>query len=179
MILEDIAKFVVIGVVITMFLKYSKKKSNKNVEIDQSGFFILKINKLYKIIGSISTGFAVVLSIVSIYLNSRQGYIVLLTMSFLLGWLGIFILMFYYNHKFEFNDVNMRVINIYGRTKTMSWNDVKEIKFEPLKGYIYLYSEKEKLKIHQHLVGLIEFVKIMEKNTNYTAKELKLPLHRK
>ena len=44
----------------------------KNVEIDQSGFFILRINKLYKIIGSISTGFAVVLGIVSIYLNKNR-----------------------------------------------------------------------------------------------------------
>jgi hypothetical protein len=146
MILEDIAKFVVIGVVITMFLKYSKKKSNKNVEIDQSGFFILRINKLYKIIGSISTGFAVVLGIVSIYLNKKEGYIVLLTMSFLSVWLGIFILMFYYNHKFEFNDVNMRVINIYGRTKTMSWNDVKEIKFEPLKRVYLSLFRKRKIK---------------------------------
>lgn len=179
MILVDIAKWVVIGGLIIMFLKYSKKNSNKNVEIDQAGCFVLRMNKLYQIIGSISTGFAVVLGIVSIYLNKKEGYIVLLIMSFLLGWLGILILMSYYNHKFEFNDVNMKVTNIYGVTKTLNWNEVKQIKYNALKGCIYLYTEKEKLKIHQHLVGLIEFVKMMERNTSYTAKELKLPIQKK
>lgn len=174
MIFINIAKWVVIGVLIIMFLKYSKKNSNKNVEKDQAGSFVLRVNKLYQIIGSISTGFAVLLGIVSIYLNKKEGYIVLLIMSFLLGWLGILLLMYYYNHKFEFNDANMKVTNIYGATKTLSWNEVKQIKYNALKGFIYLYSEKEKLKIHQHLVGLIEFVKIMKKNTNYTAKKLKL-----
>lgn len=85
MILVDIAKWVIIGGLIIMFLKYSEKNSNKNLEIDQAGSFVLRMNKLYQIVGLISTGLAVVLGIVSIYLNNKEGYIVLLIMSFLLG----------------------------------------------------------------------------------------------
>lgn len=176
MILVDIVKWIVIGGLIIMFLNHSKKNSNKNVEIDQSGSFVLRMNKLYQIIGLIGAGSAVALGIVSICINKKEAYIALLIMSFFFGWLGISILMYYYNHKLEFNDVNMRVINVYGVEKALNWNEVKEIKYNALKGYITIYSEKDKLKVHQHLVGLIEFVKIMEKNTNYTAKELKLPI---
>jgi len=45
-----------------------------------------------------------------------------------------------------------------------------------MSGYIKIKSLDKTIKLSSHLIGLKEFIKIMEKQTKWTAKKIKFPI---
>jgi len=91
------------------------------------------------------------------------------------GGLSAPLLMYYYNHELEFDEESIVVKNWKGKVDKIKWSEIENVKFSPMWGYLKLKTKSKKLNLYQHLVGLVEFVKLMEIKTKFTAKELKLP----
>lgn len=162
------------GIAITAFLAYSNKKAATKVEKNEAEMFHLRVNGSYKWIGIIAIGFGLIVFIgVSMEPEGLNAVAFIGTMLFIV--LGLVVLMWYYNHQLIFNETTIIVKDWIGKTKKMDWEEIEKIKFSPVMGYLRIYSKSEKLNIYQHLVGLIEFLKIMENKTDYKAAELKLP----
>lgn len=134
------------------------------------------MNRFYQILGYISIGFASIFVIAALYYQEKEMYVMGLAMLLLFGGLGIPCLLYYRNHKLKFNDDKITVQNWRKKNQEISWAEIDEIKFNPFSGYLKLRGVNRKLTIHQHLVGLKEFIKKMEEKTKWKASELKLPI---
>lgn len=171
----DGIEHIISGILITAFIAYSNKQSSYKVKRNEEGFYHLMLNNSYKWFGII-TILGSFIVFIGLLFSDEEGMVSLaLVMLGTFGGLGIIILMCYYNHHLIFNDELITVKSWRGIVKTTSWDEISNIKYSPMLGYLIIYSETDKLNIHFHLVGLSEFVKLMESKTDYKAKDLKLP----
>lgn len=171
----DWIQHIITAVLIGAFLAYSSRKSAKEVEKNIEGKYCLKINESYKWIGIASIILGIVVLIAAI-ISEEEGIFIIASFIILpfVG-LGILLMMWYQNHRLIFDEETITVKSWKGNTTIIKWEDIDNIKFSPIWGYLRIFSKSKKQNIHYHLVGLIEFVKMMENKTKYRAKELKLP----
>lgn len=81
------------------------------------------------------------------------------------------------NHRLTYDSQKIESKSWLGKTSTIHWDNIKTISFNSLFAMIIIVGEDgEKVKAHQHLVGLNSFVGMIEQKTGMTAKELKLPI---
>ena len=172
---EKIIFYGLVGIAVSFAMNYLNKGANQNVEKRKNGDIELGMNRLYQTLGLAGVGSAVVFIAVALFIHEKEVYIISTLMVLLFGGLGVPCLMYYKNHKVTFNDKTISVQNWKGKTNNITWTEINRIKFNPFSGYLKIYGLDKKLTIHQHLVGLKEFVKKMEEKTKWKANELKLP----
>ncbi len=173
----DGIEHIITGIAIAAFLAYSNKKSSYNVEKNKAGSYHLRMNKSYMWIGALGTIFGLIISI-GILIESEEGTLLSAFMVFMMfSGLGVTILMWYYNHQLVFDEETIQVKSWTGKTLEINWGEIRKIKFSPIMGYLRIHSKSKKLNIHQHLMGLVEFIKMMENKTDYKAIDLKLPFN--
>ena len=84
--------------------------------------------------------------------------------------------MFYYKHRVVFDEKMIYVTSWTGRSDEMSWEEIEDVTFSQVLGYLRLFSGNKKLNIQIHLVGFVELLRLMEDKTKFRAADLKLPL---
>ncbi len=162
-------------VLISGILFYINKKSTEGVEKNIEGKYELRMNVVCKWIGLlcliISAG-----TIVGSVLFYEEGVLTWVAMILLIfGGLGIVLMMYYNNHRLTFDDQSIMFKSWTGEVTNVKWYEIKEINFSSVWGYLKLRTSSQDLKISHQLVGLIQFVVMMEAQTSFKAKELKLP----
>ena len=89
---------------------------------------------------------------------------------------GLVCLLYYRNHYLKFDNFFIETQTWLGKKALIHWVDIQKISFSPLSGQLTITDKHgASIKIHQHIVGLVAFVKAMEDKTSQTAKGLKLP----
>lgn len=176
---EKIILYTIIVIAISVILAFLTKATGKAVVIDNDGHYNLRMNKFYGIIGFVSLIIGLLFLIflpLTAEPNDSAVWIVTTLMPLIFWGIGIPCMMYYRNHRLVFNNNSIIVTNIYGQIKEIKWSDIKDINFNALSGLLVLKTTQEKIKIHQHLVGLSKFIEHIENNTKWTQKELKLPI---
>jgi hypothetical protein len=91
--------------------------------------------------------------------------------------LGLLCVLFYRNHYLRFDNSTIEVRSAFAKTKIINWEEIKSVSFNPSSGLITLKNQNgQKIKVHQHLIGLGRFISYLETKTGWTAKKLKLPV---
>jgi hypothetical protein len=179
---EKIILYTIIGIVVSTALAFLTKATGKAVASDESGYFNLRMNKLYGIMGIIGFLFGLLFLIflpLTAGVNDSGVWIGVILMLLIFWGAGIPCLMYYRNHRVTFGDNSIIATNVYGKVKEIKWSDISGIKFKPLSGLLVLTTQNEHIKVHQHLVGLPRFVEFIENKTKWTRKELKIPIGKK
>ncbi|MGJ8661361.1 MAG: hypothetical protein ACSHXL_04940 [Bacteroidota bacterium] len=170
--------YALIGVVVTLVISYLNKKVRVQVIPIEGDLFHLRLHKLYYYIGIGSVIFGCVGFILpTVLVETGDGWIVGLFFLLLFGVLGLLCVLLYVNHSFNFNTKHLESSNILAKKKSVLWEDIESIKFNPFSGYIVFRDNKsEKVKAHVHLVGITNLLNKMEEKTQWKKKDLKLPL---
>ena len=173
---EKILTYGLIGFAVALFMNYLNRSANRGSIKNKSGQYELRMNRLYQIVGLLSIFIAIVFLIAAIYYQEKEMYIIGFAMVLLFGGLGIPLLLYYINHRLIFDEDKITSTGWTKKEITLRWDEITEISFSPFWGKIKVQGQNSQLNIHQHLVGLKEFVKLMENKTMWKASNLKLPI---
>jgi len=171
-----------VALAVTLTLSYLAKATSKEVVSNEQGQYLLRMHKLYYIVGIIALAFAAVFIISPLIVDDPDLglYITIFCMLLLFGGLGLLCVLYFRRHFVLFDDTNVEVSSPFGKKKNLLWNEISRAKFNPSTGLLTLTSNTgDKVKVHYHLVGFPKFVEQFESKTTWTAKQLKLPIKRK
>lgn len=177
---EKIFFYSAISLVVGLALAYLKKGASQSGGQTVNGLVVLKMNKLYGIIGIISIIFGFGFSLLPVLSNEYNSvmFLIVLIMLLIFWGAGIPCWLYYKNHKLEFDGEKIIVKNVLGKEKTIQWSEINQITFSHFSSYLTIIDSKgEKIKIHQHIVGLSSFAKMIETKTSWKVKELKFPVN--
>ena len=178
--MENFIVYAIIGVAVTTALAFLNKAASKRTIKNEHGLYELRMNRLYQIVGGFVGLMGLSFLLLIVGEQDLTALITILILSLGFAALGFVCLFWYVNHRLNFDERTVSATTFYGKTNTVNWNDVTSITFNSLSGLITLTSNNgTTVKAHQHLVGLNSFVELMEQQTKWTAKSLKLPLNRK
>jgi hypothetical protein len=179
---EKIVLYSIIGIAVSTALAFLTKATGKSIEIDESRKFNLRMNKLYGFMGIIGLFFGLLFLIfIPLTTESNNGgiYFAVILMLLIFWGTGIPCLLYYRNHRVTFDENTIIATSVYGKIREIKWTDIEDIRFKAMSGLLILTTKDDKLKIHQHLVGLSKFIEFLENKTKWTRKELKVPIEKK
>ena len=171
---ENVILYTVIGAVITTMMYFVNKGANKAIETI-NGVTELRMNKFYQIVGYSALVIFLGFIVAAIYINETAFYIALIFIFLLFGGTGLACVLWYRNHKIIFDDNKITVYNWKKQVEEIYWEEITAIKFRPIAGNIKITGSNKIVKVHQHLVGLKTFIQKIEEETQWTARDLKLP----
>ncbi len=70
---------------------------------------------------------------------------------------GVNTLLLYKNHKVTYNSNLINQISWLGKEKTINWDDIITVSFSSLSSSLKIETEKEKIFIHEHIIGYKSF----------------------
>lgn len=173
---EKIVMYGLIAVVVTWAMAYLNKQNSKEVKPLEDGTFKLRINKLYFYVGVGSMIFGL---FIFLYLSLfvKDGLMIGFCLFLGFGILGFGCALWYWNHQVVFNSQFIESTSVFNKTTKMNWDEIQKISFGLSSGIITMKDKNNvKVKAHLHLKGIKELIRMMEKQTEWTAKSLKLPI---
>ncbi len=178
--LSDIISYACVALLTGIFLKYLNRATGKIVKPNGIDQYFLRMNKFYNIAGYIAMCICLVFIIGSIITLEFElaVFVMVFFIVIIFGGLGLLGVLLYRNHYLLFSSTKIEVRSVFGKTKITTWNKIQNVSFSQNSGLITITDDGQKLKVHQHLVGLSKFVAYMEDKTEWTAERLKLPVKR-
>lgn len=140
------------------------------------GTYLLRPNKLYYYLGLFSCSLVVIAIAATLYFDPSQVLFAIAATVPIFGIPGGYLVFFYRNCWLEFDEEIISTGTLFGKIKRVRWDEIEDISFGKISGYIKVKSAKELLKIHFHTVGLIHFLKMIEDRTDFHPKDLNLPI---
>jgi len=167
-----------ISSLVSFIVFYSLKKgSERKFQLNRSGYFELRMHRMYQIFGYISL-VIIVFFIVGIFNETSLGIILIeFIMIILFGAMGIILLLNFRNHKVLYNHDRIIVIDRLGNRSSTYWNEITDIKFRRFSGTLKITNGPEKLILSKNLLGLNDFLRKLEEKTKWKAKDLKIPIN--
>jgi hypothetical protein len=174
--LEEIIKsaFIVVSVIIGLSLL--KKEMSKKVEPLPDGSFELRVSRIYFFTGAVCACIFLFFTgwiLLDPDTPSEDRIFGLFFLIFSL--LGVYFIVLYRNYRLYFDNEKIVVTNLFGKKNTMKWSEIEKVRSNAFTGYVTLSSASTQLKVHQNLKGMVAFKQVMEAQTKWTAKELRLP----
>jgi hypothetical protein len=151
-------------------LIFLNRATRKPVIANAAGRYHLRMNKLYSLAGILGTLTGLGLVLMIIFRGSADTTaIVLLAVILTVFWgVGITCLMYYYNYQVTFDDTSITVTTAFRKTTTIRWEDITSASPNGLSNVITLMTAADKVRIHQHLVGLKHFTDKLEVKKGWT-----------
>ena len=172
---EELLLQVIGAAIISGLTIYMNNSANRLVVKKNNQQIVLRVNRLYQIMGIIGILIALVYIVMAVYFHELFMYLLGIAMVGLFGGLGVPCFLTYQNHTLRFDDEKMVVSDWTGKLKTVYWKDIKDIRFKRISGHIVIKNSKTQVKISQHLVGLKTFLDTMESVSPWNARRLGLP----
>lgn len=164
--MKDIIPISILSSILGFVFSYLKMQSVKTIQKDADGFTRLKMNVFYKYYGSFSL-FLSALFIVSTALIENKVYIVVGGLAVLLfGGLGLFIFLYFKNHRCTFNEEFVEIVTWRGEKINLRTEEIKRVRMNHLLGHLKLYTSKRNVRLHSHLKGFQTFIDLLEKHRN-------------
>ena len=153
--------FIVIAASLVLgFLKYN---SSKPIDLDSASE--LRLSKFYWYFGIGCVLIAIISSVTVVATNEEDAWIIVLFVMGFFGGLGLLIAVIYQNHRVKIEDESLTVLNFWKVPKTVKWSEIKSVGFNPVSGYIKFHGTIDTLKIHFHVVGLVDLLGLTERQT--------------
>ncbi|SNS45183.1 hypothetical protein SAMN05421640_0203 [Ekhidna lutea] len=153
-----------IAIAVSLVLGLLKYNSSKTIDLDSASE--LRLSKFYWYFGIGCVLIAVISSVTVVVSNEKDVWISVLFILGFFGGLGLIIAMIYQNHRIKIEDDTLTVLSFWKVAKTVKWNEIKSIAFNPVSGYIKFHGPIDTLKIHFHIVGLVDLLELADRQTN-------------
>ncbi|MEO1629025.1 MAG: hypothetical protein AAFV25_28025 [Bacteroidota bacterium] len=160
-----------------LVMYYLGRAANQRLEGNPKLGMNLRMHRMYAAIGWVVVVFGLVISILCLVDDPDNNRWIAFFLLAIIGGLGGICLLFYYNHRLDFDKERIGVVSWTGSRKELHWEQVTNIRFNGFAGYLILEDKGgTRIKISQHMVGLRTFVDLIEEKTNRSAKSWGLPL---
>ncbi len=163
-----------IGIVSAILLNYLHRSSTqKEVEL-LDGKTELRIHKMYAWIGypSVLLGLAAGVGVLMAFGLTVEGLIFFFIFTGIFVGLGIPCVLYSLNHMASTSNESLTVTDVYKRTKMIRWDKIERVKFLKTRGLFEIRAGSEKVRLHQHLVGLSSIMNELEIRTGRTLESL-------
>jgi hypothetical protein len=149
-------------------MKILDKGISQEVNPSENGKIVLKMSKIYGIVGVLSMIGSIIVIILAFlngaFLGEDLIYAVGIIAFFFL--LGLLLVLYTRNTMVEATSEKIAYIGLAGKRKEIRWNQVKAMSFNPSSKEITLKSKSTKIKLHIHLKGIGSLIKIIEQNVD-------------
>ena len=168
--LQTIITAILIILVIAWVTNYTKKKS-KQIDVLPDGKRVLKSHIIYGILGYLLLLTFMFFVGLGFYFNwdlettdSWKDFIFPFLLMAGILYLAVYTTSYYYKHKLLFDSDEIIIINAWGNSKSMKWDELKDVEFNNMMQEITLHAKDgKKLKFSCILYGVdvfkAEFVK--------------------
>lgn len=154
---------IMIAIALIAYLSTNKVFSNKAEQKNSKGYYIIRVgmvNKLninYIFVGSI---FVFWFAIGESSTPNEALVILLLGIFFII--LGLFLMIFMVSERIEYNDNEISQYRVFRKhPKTISWNDVINMKLQPVGFFLELYSSSKKIYVNLNCKGATELLRFI------------------
>ncbi len=170
--MQELLQFAVSGLVIILLFSFLLRR--EKLEIFKSGQYLLVMNKLYGALGWII--FLPSLAMVVSPFFYPELFQTFFPTSAICAFLGVILILSGRNHAVRFDSHVIESCNWLGTGNTILWRDIQSISYNSITGTITVVDVYgNKMKVHQHLKGIYEFVLAIEEHTTFNPDELGLP----
>lgn len=158
----------IVAALAIFFIKYLMSGTEKKAAI-KDGVILLKMNKIYGVIGSIIIVGSLAIMIISTLgiegFNKEIGITIGFSIFFFV--MGTVLLLFSTNVQILADEEKVIHYNILRRKKQIMWKDIRRIIFDKRSLELILDDGELRIKIHIHTVGFFSFVKLMKSKLDY------------
>lgn len=156
------------GFLIRLLMRILDNGVSQEVNSSEGGKIILKMNKLYGIIGILSLIISVIFIIASFFSGAFFGddaiYAFAIISFFFLC--GLLLVLYSRNIMAEVTSDRIVYVGLTGKRKEIIWDQLKNMSFNTSSKEIILKSETAKIKLHIHLKGIGSLIKIIKQNVD-------------
>ncbi|HXC04508.1 MAG TPA: hypothetical protein VNZ86_07125 [Bacteroidia bacterium] len=151
----------------------------RKVKPDAEGMKSLRMNPIHLIFGLAFLGFGILPVLIPLINTGKiaefaEGWGILLFA--LISCIGVFFILVYRNFRMSYDEKTITTRDFFLHIATVNWDTIKEVTFRPATGMLTIEDNYgEKAKVHQHLEGFPEFVRMMGRKTAWNATKLKIP----
>ncbi len=162
---------IVVSIVMVLLFKASKK----NPKIDNEGNFILKLPKLYSVIGLLGIIIAVALFIYDIFFANAEDKMTIFLIGLFFLLLGL--PLFAQGSISHIKLTNFAIIetSMLGKTKEIKWDEIKDVSFGKVSLELKIKSSDKSIKAHAHLIGFENLVLLLEEKLGKNRQEFGIP----
>ena len=169
---------------ITFILVYIIKSYSKKTKsvISNDNKKILRSNVVFGILGLILALLIIAVFVLGFYLNwyneetQKNSFVDIIIIILVFGsvlFTSIYCFFYYFNHRVIFDENEFTVFNPWNVSKTISWDEVKDIEFNSVMQQYNIYSKNgHKVSISNIIYGLEDFKQQMLKFDPYLAHRL-------
>ncbi|WP_322459297.1 hypothetical protein, partial [Clostridium perfringens] len=145
----------------------------QEINPSEDGKIVLKMSKVYGIIGTLSVVISLIITILAFSRGSFLGddviYAVGMIAFFFL--LGLLLVLYTRNTMVEATSDKIVYVGLTGKRKEIAWNQVEAISFNTSSKEIILKSKTTRIKLHIHLKGIGSLIKIIKQNVGLSIYE--------
>ncbi len=155
---------VIVVAVVMGLSSYLMASSKMKPMLNSEGVMVLKMSKLFGIVGFMAVALAAVIAILAYFGSVTQenlwGVTILFTLPFGIGVLFILVSK---NMRVEVDDEKITYYGITNKTKVILWEDITQVKFSKRMAELSLITSHEKIKIYMQFIGFYSFVELIKK----------------
>lgn len=169
--LTNVLPAIVVSLVMVLLFKASKKKP----KIDKEGNFILKLPKLYSILGLFTIAIGVALFIYDIFFANAEDKMTIFIIGLSLILIGL--PLFAKGSISHIKLTNSAIIEttMFGKTKEIKWEEIKDVSFGKVSLELKIKSSDKSIKAHMHLIGFENLVLLLEEKVGKNRQEFGIP----
>ncbi|RKP57944.1 hypothetical protein D7Z26_00045 [Cohnella endophytica] len=148
--------------VISFFMNYATRMSNKIIDPNGQGEITLKLNRMYSIVGYVSIVFFLTLEIIfSFSAEFNWGFF---SISSILIILGIILILGGKFYRIILSSEGITQYSFLNKYSFIKWDEITQISFNSLSQEVKVRSQFKGIKIHTHMVGFENFIEIIKTN---------------
>lgn len=175
--ITDFIRYAIIGGVVAGSIQYMTKSASKPVEpIDEAGNYLIRTHKLYYLPGLAGMVMVMGFLIAALFYQEDGMLLASLLMAVLFGLPAMYFILLAKNQQVWFNQDQLRATSWKGKISTMLWDEITEITYSRLSGFLTINTADSSAKIFAHTVGITSFTNMMEQQTGFTAESIKFPI---
>ena len=156
-----------LAVIALLLARYLMSGIEKKAVV-KNGVTVLKINNIYGFIGAFIFLISIAIIIISSLVNegfSEDIKTIAVLVIFLI--LGGTLFLFSVNIRVLVDEEKIVHYNILRRKKEIMWKDVRRVILNQRNLELILDAEESQIKIHNHMVGFLSFIKLMKTKLDY------------
>ncbi len=166
----------IIAIIVVIAIHYIYNSSENRVAPNEFGQKVLKANKLYLYLALLLIGCLGIFWIAT-FIHNEEGMVFGALILTLFGGMGVRYCLNTYNKERVIFDEKSIFIKIKNESLIeLKWKDISNISQDHLSASICLYHEGGETSFSYLLVGFSEFLTEMERQTQWKAADLNLPI---
>lgn len=173
--MDNFMQYGIIAFIVALTLMFLQKQSKKTPVVNEQGNPVLRLPKLYGIIGIIASVLGDFILIFAILFFDEEDIIHQVILFLLFAGCGIPLMLQGFRHEVVLTDEGIVVKNMIGKVKSVRWENITTARFNSLTLELKISDGTTTVKCHHHLVGFDLLVDRIVERSGLRRVEMRVP----